>query len=208
MNMTLAIITGGVVVLVLATRTARRSGTTRADLLRSLPGDEIIPEAGYIADRAAVIRAPAEEVWPWLVQLGRSRAGWYAPEWLERLMRRKHLWGQKDTVHPEYQHLKVGDIVPDWAPGSLKVVEMKQPRSLVYVSVKNPRQTNNYTFSWSHVLEPIDDTSCRIYTRLRMRRSNKLLVRASILFLPLSGFFDYLVISALYAGLKERVEKR
>ena len=60
-------------------RAGRRSGVTRAELDRALPGDDLVPGARVLMDRAATLPAPPELVWPWLVQLGRERAGWYLP---------------------------------------------------------------------------------------------------------------------------------
>ena len=51
-----------------------------------LPGDDLVPSADVVMDRAFTVSAPAEEVWPWLVQLGKQRAGWYLPRRLERLL--------------------------------------------------------------------------------------------------------------------------
>jgi hypothetical protein len=45
----------------------------------ALPGDERLPAAPLIMDRQARLPAPPERVWPWLLQLGKGRAGWYLP---------------------------------------------------------------------------------------------------------------------------------
>lgn len=186
-------------------RFGRRSGVSRADMLRTLPGDSIIAEVGYLADRATVIAAPAEAVWPWLVQLGKGRGGWYAPAWLEHFIPKNRRAARK--IVAKYQQLAVGDIVDDWGLGSFKVVGLNQPKSLVYVSLRQPKQESNYLFSWAHLIEPIDHKSCRLYTRLRLCRPKSKLTRLTLLFLPAGGFFDYLTIKVMYAGLKERVAK-
>jgi hypothetical protein len=43
-----------------------------------MPGDDIVPQANLIATRAITINTPASHVWPWLVQMGYRRAGWYS----------------------------------------------------------------------------------------------------------------------------------
>jgi hypothetical protein len=189
-------------------RFGRRSGVSRADMLRKLPGDDIIRDAGYIADRATLLPAPVEEVWPWLLQLGKNRAGWYAPRWLERIIVRKPSKRASHTIIAKYQKLKTGDIAPDWGPGFLKVAKLKAPHNLVYVSVRNADQKGDYLFSWAHILEPVDDTSCRLYTRLRMRRPRHGISRLALLFVPLGGFIDYLTIIVMYAGLRERLDEQ
>jgi hypothetical protein len=56
---------------------ARRWGATAEEAARPLPGDKLVTKADYVATRAITIHAPPHEVWPWLVQIGSGRAGWY-----------------------------------------------------------------------------------------------------------------------------------
>ena len=64
--------------------TPRRA--TQDEVRRSLPGDDLVPspKSGYT--QAITIRAPKSEVWPWLVQIGYKRAGWYSHDFLHRLV--------------------------------------------------------------------------------------------------------------------------
>src|ERR1700722_5204720 len=43
------------------------------------PGDALVAPADVVMDRAFTVPGPVEQVWPWLVQLGKRRAGWYLP---------------------------------------------------------------------------------------------------------------------------------
>lgn len=92
-------------------------GATAAERSAALPGDELVPDARYVMDHAVWIDAPADSVWPWLVQIGQDRGGFYSYDWLERLF--------GDDVHnadrivPEWQRLAVGDLVRAVQPGSL-----------------------------------------------------------------------------------------
>ncbi|MGY3381457.1 hypothetical protein ACVWYS_003414 [Arthrobacter sp. TE12231] len=87
------------------------------DEVRALvPGDALVPAPDVVMDRAFDLPAPPETVWPWIVQLGKERSGWYLPGWAEALIpaRRRAL----RTVDPELQDLSVGDVIADWgAPG-------------------------------------------------------------------------------------------
>src|SRR3954452_13783473 len=77
---------------------------------RFLTGDEIAPDCRYRATRAISIDAPIETVWPWLVQMGQDRGGFYSYSWLENLF----FAGMRnaETIIPEYQHeRRVGDTV-------------------------------------------------------------------------------------------------
>jgi hypothetical protein len=49
------------------------------EITRVLPGDELVPDAQVVMDRAFELPAPPYEVWPWFAQLGKNRAGWYLP---------------------------------------------------------------------------------------------------------------------------------
>src|ERR1700680_4701224 len=67
-------------------RVARRSGVSDCDVVRILAGDALIADAEIQPGRATMIPPRASQVWPWLVQLGKGRASWYMPRWLERLV--------------------------------------------------------------------------------------------------------------------------
>lgn len=61
-------------------------GATRQERRRGLPGDELLPGARAFTTHAVTIAAPAHRVWPWLVQMGWGRAGWYTYRWVDRLL--------------------------------------------------------------------------------------------------------------------------
>jgi len=51
---------------------------TKQERSESLPGDDLVPEACGSSTHAISIRADSERVWPWLIQMGCGRAGWYS----------------------------------------------------------------------------------------------------------------------------------
>lgn len=65
---------------------ARRRGATRDETRRVLPGDDLIRAPRIASTRAVTIAAPREEVWPWLVQIGQGRGGFYSYTFLENLV--------------------------------------------------------------------------------------------------------------------------
>jgi hypothetical protein len=197
-------------------RVARRSGVSDADVQRTLAGDALIADPEIQVDRATMIRAPATGVWPWLVQLGKGRAGWYMPRWLERLI----VWPPRkrsaQRIVDELQSLQPGDLVPDWGPGDpgFKVIELDPPRALVYLSLRdwgrnwtwptdNRPPSEVMAFSWALVLDEIDAERCRLHIRLRGRFGKRGWLRP--LLVPLGGLIDYLTITVMFAGLKQRV---
>lgn len=95
----------------LAYRGARRWflrwGATPGEVGDVLPGDEILPRAVMVTTRAVTIDAPPEAVWPWLVQMGQDRGGFYSYDWLESLFGLQ--FHNATQVVPGWQHLAVGD---------------------------------------------------------------------------------------------------
>lgn len=65
----------------------RTWGATPAEVAAAMPGDHLLPRAQYRYTRAITIDATPGEVWPWLVQVGYRRAGWYAGDLLDNLAR-------------------------------------------------------------------------------------------------------------------------
>ncbi len=94
-----------------------------------------MPHPTVESTRAVTIRAPAEEVWRWLVQLGQDRGGFYSYNLLENLAAADiH---NVDRIVPEMQHLKVGDFVPmapvewDIPTAGFTVVGIEPERAIV-----------------------------------------------------------------------------
>jgi hypothetical protein len=84
-----------------------RWGATPEEATGSMPGDDVVPAPTFNATRAVTVHAPGEAIWPWIVQIGFGRAGWYAYDVVDNLGRRS-----SDRVIPELQHIAVGDLVP------------------------------------------------------------------------------------------------
>lgn len=153
-------------------RYGRRSGATREEGGRPLPGDDIAPRPLWASTRAITIEAPPDEVWPWVVQMGfpPHRAGWYTPHWLDVAM-----WGKRprsaDHIVSELQDLKVGDTVPDSADYSVfyEVDEIERPHHIVLHSVRHvfpPLKSSDFT--WVFVLEDAGAGQTRFIIRARV----------------------------------------
>jgi proline iminopeptidase len=89
-----------------------RWGATDEELARAYPGADIIPNGKRAATMAVTIEAPPAQVWPWLVQMGYDRAGWYSWDRLDNGGR-----PSADRIHPEWQEIKPGDRLTAWSPG-------------------------------------------------------------------------------------------
>ena len=167
---------------------------TVAERTCSLPGDGIVPNPDVVMDRGFDLPAPPETVFPWLVQLGRRRAGWYFPRSVERFIppSRRAI----RVTDPRWQGLAVGDVIPDYggADATFTVEEIEPPRLIVYSS-----QRGNAVVSWVLHLSPVD-AGTRAHLRLRVGpvKHRRLLGTAGDL-------FDLLTVAGLVGGLRERL---
>jgi len=103
----------------------RTWGIDPEEAVKPLPGDDLVAEAEAIDTRGIEIDAPPEKVWPWLVQMGYGRAGWYSYDELD--MSRP----SADHIVPELQALAVGDIMPTHPAGGFEVKVLEPERALV-----------------------------------------------------------------------------
>ena len=91
-----------------------RWGATDEELRRPYPGADLIPGGKRSATTATTIDAPPSAVWPWLMQMGIDRAGWYSWDRLDNFGRRS-----ADRIHPEWQEISVGDRLTATPTGSM-----------------------------------------------------------------------------------------
>ena len=107
----------------------------------------------YLRERSKVIDAPPEAVWPWLVQMGYDRGGWYAIDRLEKLfgVGRFATGGSARQVEPALQQLAVGDRMPLSRRLWLDVVVMQRPRRLDLVL-----PPGRLAWTWRFTLEPLE----------------------------------------------------
>lgn len=76
-------------------------GATKEEVTMVLPGDELLaPNPKFNMTHAVTVNAPPSKIWPWLVQMGQNRAGFYSFEKLERFF--------GFDIHNTYR------IVPEW----------------------------------------------------------------------------------------------
>jgi hypothetical protein len=127
---------------------------------RPLPGDDLLPGSKDQWTHAITIAAPPKDVWPWLVQLGCRRAGWYSYDGIDN-------GGipSAERIVPELQHVEVGDLFA-WTPDAydgfiVKAVEHE------HALVIGGDAGSLYRVSWAFVLEPIDESHTRLLTRTR-----------------------------------------
>jgi hypothetical protein len=141
---------------------------------RPLPGDGLLPDAKGRWTHAVTIHAPPYAIWPWLVQMGCRRGGWYSYDGLDN-----GCLPSADRIHPELQELAVGDLMA-WTPTAVEgffVAEIEPERALVL----HGDAGGLYRVTWAFVLEPIDARATRLLVRASgdyERRSVGLMLQA------------------------------
>ena len=152
---------------------AARAPRPRGDDSSPLPGDDLVPGATIVETHQIDIDAPAATIWPWLVQLGYGRGGFYSFDLLERLAGVGMTNARR--IEPQWQDLAVGDQVRLAADAALVVARLEPERCLVLSSdggAAPPGAGMDFDFSWAFVLdEPggLGSGGCRLRIRERYR---------------------------------------
>jgi hypothetical protein len=189
----------------------RAWGTAPNESSQPLPGDDLLPNSLYEATHAITINAPAERVWPWIVQMGTGRAGFYSYDVLENAMGLDIQ--SADRIRPELQNLQVGDTFP-LGPNNFgpKVAVLEPNRVMVLHgdtrTDENPavpvKPGEFIAVLWTFYLQPIDGQKTRLIERFRMdytpNNPNKLMYRA---FLEPGSF---VMERKMLLGIQQRVE--
>ena len=203
-------------------------GVDRRDTARALPGDDLVPGALTTDTRSIDIDAPPTDVWPWLVQMGYGRAGWYSYDAIDMTgVSSRH-------IVPEWQTLAVGDVIPTHPGGGFAVRVLEPERAMVLYSdtgivasqaavareaatdapttniqatgvFLEATQPTEFAASWAFVLEPLPDGRTRLIERFRVRfgESDKPWTAAT---LPVVGFGVFLMTRQQMLGIRERAE--
>ena len=131
-------------------------GATAKEANRRLPGDELLDAADIVATRAIGINAPPSAIWPWLVQMGRGRAGAYTYDWIENLFGLN--MHSADRIHPERQRLEVGDVLRGNEDKPGMRVEILEPERIL----SNRAEDGDWV--WTFALAP-ENGSTRLISR-------------------------------------------
>ena len=131
----------------------RRWGATDDEVHRNLPGDDLLGLAASSTTRAITVDVSPEDVFPWLMQLGYGRGGWYSYDWIDND-------GQPsiERIDPALQQLAVGDRI-EMLPGMGPVVRDIEPNHHI-VSAGDAD-------SWCLLVEPTSDGKTRLISRWR-----------------------------------------
>ncbi|MCU0311710.1 MAG: hypothetical protein MUE36_12315 [Acidimicrobiales bacterium] len=188
----------------------QRWGATDDEVHMALPGDDLVAEPADQVTRAVTVDASPGDVWPWLLQLGADRGGFYSYEALE------NLFGlgihNRDVIVPEWQERAVGDLVLADAKGSggWYVVEVVPREALVLkvADVKAGRPVRRdeqlrWEFQWTFVVRPAPGGRSRLIVRERTGFDSRL-TRA--LMAPI-GVVSFVMTQRMLRGIKTCAER-
>jgi hypothetical protein len=152
---------------------------------RPLPGDELLSDAADQVTHGVTVEAAPGAIWPWLVQMGCRRAGFYSWDVLDN-------GGVRSAreVHPELQGLAVGDVIPATPDGKdgFQVLVLDEARALVLGGLFDVESNSELPFvaarprrywhvTWAFVLVPLDQGRTRLLVRARAACSSSELLR-------------------------------
>lgn len=194
------------------------------------PGKNLIQTPFYEFRYSLEIDASAEAVWPWIVQMGYHRGGWYIDSWWNKFIE-EQFWPRvvppdargtfmpaAKEILPQYQNLAVGDTVPDGPPGSAyyDVVNL-QPNRLLLLSatthfnymapqfVYKTRFAPSGKFVWAFILDALGSKRSRLTSWWQAEGRPKFMFT---LFKPFIIIVDRSHQRQILKGIKRRVEKR
>lgn len=148
-----------------------RMGATDAEFAIALPGDQYVPESApnyYTYIHAITIDAPPEYAWPYIVQMGYQRAGWYNLDFINNAAANGKYFYENgksaDRVIPELQTLKVGDKI--WLVPAVIGMEVKElvPNQTLLLYGGTAEKAD---VTWLYYLQPVGENKTRLIVRWR-----------------------------------------
>jgi hypothetical protein len=174
------------------------------------------------------ISARPEVIWPWIQQVGYHRGGWYIDTWGDKF-EQTYFWPfvvpkeargtykpAANEILPEYQHIKVGDIIPDGPPDSAyyEVVEIEPNHLLLLYAtthfnymapqfIYKTKFAPRGAFCWAFIITEIDTNRSRLTSWWRAEGYPK---TAFAFFKPFLALVDGAHQREILKGIKKRAE--
>jgi hypothetical protein len=177
-----------------------------SDADRRLPGDQFVPAARYSLTHGIDIEAPRALVWPWLMQLGCDRGGWYSIDALDN-----GGLPSVEQLNPEWPNRRVGERIaatPKSSDGfQVRAVE---PEALFVLGSETDRLGTHLESSWSFVLEPLGDDATHLTTRVRARGAPRWSewLQGAVLFPPVHALMQHAQLHNLGRLAEREAQKR
>ncbi|MFA9445799.1 hypothetical protein [Egicoccus sp. AB-alg6-2] len=168
----------------------RHWGATDDEVARTMPGDDVVARAAATT-RAVTIEAAPEQIWPWLVQVGYGRAGWYSYDWIDNDGR-----PSADQIYRELQDLQVGDRL-ELVPGMGPQVRDLQPNQWLLCG-------DAARGTWCLALYPLAPHRTRLVSRWRMDWQ---LTPANVPWILVSDPGTFIMERRMLHGIRDRAER-
>ena len=179
-----------------------RWGTTGEERAATLAGDDLIANPDLTATRAITVHVAAEQVWPWIAQLGQGQGGFYSYDALENLVGCNiH---SADQIVPQWQTITIGDQVKLHPEVGLDVAVVEQGRALVLRGgVPMGTAPPPYDFTWAFVLQEQPDGTTRLLVRERYAYTQRW---APLLVEPVA-VVSFVMSHKMLRGIRDRAER-
>ena len=174
-------------------------GATAEEIARAMPDDGIVAHPVFDATRAITIRGTPEQIWPWLVQMGFGRAGFYGYDLIENPGSATGIRSAR-SILPQFQHPHTGDPLPISVAATL-VYGTIQPHSVMAWHSQDVPCDGVYIWQ----LVPIDAQHTRLISRIRWNYAPGLWLKTLGLF---TEFADHVAVRKILEGVRDRVEGR
>ena len=168
-------------------------GSTKDEIHQSLLGDDIVKKPHFVGTRAVTIKAPPNEVWKWIIQIGSARAGWYSIDLIDN----GNVPSSREIL-PEYQKIEFDYFIP-FTPdqkNGMWVKDYNEPEHILWWDKKG-----NSTWGW--YLYKTESGETRLITRLRTKYDFSF---PWIIYYIVYDFGDIIMMSKCMLGIKERAE--
>jgi len=174
----------------------------------SFPGDNLINKPKWQFTQAITIEASVDMVWPWLIQIGQGRGGFYSYQLLEN-MGGCHIHNA-DRVFPEYQHLEAGDNIMLHPKVPFPVSKVEPGRAIVLhydtrkglTPIPGTKPADYFESSWSFSVDPMNNKTTRMVARFKIDYSPG--IRNKVLY----GYFTELISSTMQQQMLRGIKKR
>ncbi len=177
---------------------------TDEEIALALPGDELVPQPWLSWNHGITIQAPAEEIYPWLIQMGDTRGAYYSYTFIENMFmmvaKTEDRYVNADRIHAEWQNPPVGQGM------IMDMFALQDYREGEYVLAGATEALNEMGMNWTWLwyLRPVDQDTTRLIVRHRFIFPEDAPERAVKLVLN-SG---YVMERGMMLGIRNRAEGR
>lgn len=188
-----------------------RWGATDEEINTVLPGDDLVPTPKVGYTHAISIKRSKDQVWPWLVQLGQGRGGFYSYQWLENIIGCQIY--NADEIFPEYQEMEQFTGIK--LHPSMPEIPIKSYKPQEYIllhgdshfdQINNSGNKNFLNVTWLFHLSEVGPEHSRLISRWRADFPNTFAAKMGY-GAPITGSMAHVMDVKMLKGIKHRVEK-